>query len=327
MIEDYEEEIIEYIDASFSSLKNGLVIFLWGDDDLFEIVELPRSVKNRYYLSKQAEVKPLLAYMDEYKKLLWIVVDKRQAQVYLEYMWDVKKIEEIIDVFWEFDKSTDKMWYFGRWFIPGWGYAENVDKQEWILRRYVNVLWKELLKLKDQIWFERVVVITPEKIAPIVEEELGRDLKAITAKVIKWNYTKANINTIKNLLIDVEKEIERQEEEQMIDEVYSNLWNSDYKKWVAGLTDVLKHLNQWAVWYLLIQENIEFPWYIWKDSGFLYLSEDENELNEELIKVEDLTNDIVTKAIEQDARVNFVNTDNEKLAKMWNIAAMVRFKI
>jgi hypothetical protein len=28
MIEDYEEEIIEYIDASFSSLKNGLVIFL-----------------------------------------------------------------------------------------------------------------------------------------------------------------------------------------------------------------------------------------------------------------------------------------------------------
>jgi hypothetical protein len=70
MVEDYEEEILEYIDANFSNLKNGLVMFLAGDDNLFEVIELPRPVKNRYYFDKQAEVKLLLAYMNEYEKIL-----------------------------------------------------------------------------------------------------------------------------------------------------------------------------------------------------------------------------------------------------------------
>jgi hypothetical protein len=63
---------------------------------------LARPVKNRYYFEKQPIVKPLLGYMDEYKKFLVLVLDKRQAQVYLQYMGDIKKIEEVLDTFWEF---------------------------------------------------------------------------------------------------------------------------------------------------------------------------------------------------------------------------------
>jgi peptide subunit release factor 1 (eRF1) len=327
MVEDYEEEVLEYIDANFSNLKNGLVMFLAGDDNLFEVIELPRPVKNRYYFDKQAEVKPLLAYMDEYEKILWIVMDRRKAKVYVEYMGDIVEIEDLIDSFWDFIPDTDKAWYFVRPAAPGGGYAENADKEEGLLRAYVNNLSNELIRLKEKLGYTRLVVFVPEKLKHIVEEDLHRDLKAILAKVYTGNYTKANKNVIRDLIVEVEKELEREEEEKMIDEVYNNTWNSEYKKWVYGLKDVLKHLNQGAVWYLLIQENIEFPGYIGKDSGFLYTSEDENELWEELIPVKDLTNDIITKAIDQDARVNFIPQENEKLQKLWNIAAMVRFKL
>ena len=303
-----------------------MVIFLAGDDNMFEVVELPRPVKNRYYFANQAEVKPLLAYMDEYEKLLGIVMDKRQVQIYIEYMGDIKKVEELVDVFWDMMQDTDKGGYFARP-ISGGAYAENADKEEWILRRYVNAVSEELVKLKEILDYDRLVVFTPEKLKHIVEEDLHKDLKQILAKVIIWNFTKANKNTIRDLLIEVEQELEQEEEEKMLSEILSNLGKSDYKKWVAGLKDVLKHLNQWAVWYLLISENIEFPGYIGKESWFLYVSEDENEIGEELIKVDDLTNDIVTKAIDQDAKVNFVPNDNPKLAELWNIAAMVRFKL
>ena len=325
LVEDYEEEVVEYVEANFPHLKNGLVMFLAGDDNMFEIVELPRPVKNRYYFDKQANVKPLLAYMDEYEKVLALVIDKRQVQVYLEYMWDIKSIEELYDVFWDLAEDSDKAWYFARP-ISGGGYAENADKEEGVLRRYINAVGEELLKLKEKLGFDRVVVFTPEKLKHIVEEELHRDFKQILAKVITGNFTKANKNVLRDKIVEVEKEIEKEDENKMIDEVYSNLWNSDYKKWTAGLKNVLKSLNEGAVWYLLIQENMEFPGYIGKDSGFLYASEDENEIGEELVKVNDLTNDIITKAIDQDARVNFVPSENEKLAEMWNIAAMLRFK-
>ena len=185
----------------------------------------------------------------------------------------------------------------------------------------------ELIRLKEKLGYTRLVVFTPEKLKPIVEENLNKELKQLLAKVITGNFTKANKNVIRDLVIEVERELEREEEEKMINEIYSNIWKSDYKKGVYWLKEVLKHLNQGAVWYLLIQENIEFPGYIGKDSGFLYVSEDENELGEELIKVEDLTNDIITKAIDQDARVNFIPLENEKLQKLENIAAMVRFKL
>ena len=326
MVEDYEEEVIEYIEANFPHLKNGLVMFLAGDDNMFEVAELPRPVKNRYYFANQAEVKPLLTYMDKYEKLLGIVIDKRQVQVYIEYMGDIKKIEELVDVFWDMVQTTDKAGYFARPISWG-GYAENADKEEWALRRYVNAVSEKLVKLKEILNYDRLVVFTPEKLKHIVEEDLHRDLKQILSKVITWNFTKANKNTIRDLLVEVEQELEQEEEEKMLSEILSNLGKSDYKKWVAGLKDVLIHLNQWAVWYLLISENIEFPGYIGKNSWFLYVNEDDNEIGEELIKVDDLTNDIVTKAIDQDAKVDFVSNDNSNLAELWNIAAMVRFKL
>ncbi len=326
MVESYEEEALEWIEGNFRHLKNGVVMFLWGDTDMWEIVELPRPVKNRYYFEKQAVVKPLLGYMDEYKKFLVLVLDKRQAQVYIQYMWDIRKIEEVLDTFWEFWWTKDKYWWFPRDAAPGGGMYENADAEEGVLRRYVNKLGNELVHLKEKLWYDRLVVFVPEKMKHIVEEELHNDLKNILAKIITGNYTKANKNQIRDMVLEVESELEREEENKMIEEIYNNIGVSDYKKWVAGLKNVLDHLNAQAVWYLLIHENMEFPGYIGKETGMLYMSPEDKVTDEELIPVSDLTNDMIVKAIDQDARVNFV-PDNPKLKEMWWVAAMVRFKI
>jgi hypothetical protein len=47
----------------------------------------------------------------------------------------------------------------------------------------------------------------------------------------------------------------------------------------------------------------------------LYTSSEDKVTDEELIPISDLTNDMITKAIDQDARVNFV-PDNPKLKEM-----------
>ena len=326
MVQSYEEEALEWLEWSFRHLKNGVVMFLGGDDDMWEIIELPRPVKNRYYFEKQAIVKPLLAYIDEYKKFLVLNMDKRQAQVYIQYMGDIRPVEEIIDTFWEFWGTKDKYGWFPRDYGSGGGYWENADAEEGVLRRYVNKLGNELVHLKEKLWYDRLVVFVPEKMKHIVEEELQRDLKDILAKVVTWNYTKANKNQLREMVIEIEEELERLEENEKIDEIYNNLGVSEYKKWVAGLKLVLDHINAKAVWYLLIDEDMEFPGYIGKDTGMLYTSEDEKVTDEELIKISDLTNDIIEKAIDQDAKVNFVK-DSEKLKQMGGIAAMVRFKI
>jgi hypothetical protein len=65
----------------------------------------------------------------------------------------------------------------------------------------------------------------------------------------------------------------------------------------------------------MIHENMEFPGYIGKETGMLYMSPEDKVTDEELVPISDLTNDMITKAIDQDARVNFV-PDNPKLKEM-----------
>ncbi len=327
MIQSYEEEALEWLEGSFRHLKNGVVMFLGGDEDMWEIVELPRPVRNRYYFEAQAIVKPLLAYIDEYKKFLVLNLDKRQAQVYLQYMWDIRKVEEVLDTFWEFWGTKDKYGWFPRDYGPGGGYWENADAEEGVLRRYINKLGNELIHLKEKLWYDRLIVFVPEKMKHLVEEELQKDLKDILSAVVTGNYTKANKNQLRDMVLEIEEQLEREEENKMIEEIYNNIGISDYKKGVAGLKNVLDHINAQAVWYLLIDEKMEFPGFVGEQTGTLYTSEDEKLADEKLIPISDLTHDIIEKAIDQRARVNFVPVDHPKLKELGGIAALVRFKI
>jgi len=84
-------------------------------------------------------------------------------------------------------------------------------------------LSNELIRLKEKLGYTRLVLFTPEKLKPIVEENLNKELKQLLAKVITGNFTKANKNVIRDLVIEVERELEREEEEKMINEIYSNI--------------------------------------------------------------------------------------------------------
>jgi hypothetical protein len=61
---------------------------------------------------------------------------------------------------------------------------ENADAEEGVLRRYINKLSNELIHFKERLGYDRFVIFAPEKMKPIIEEEIHRDLKNILAKFI-----------------------------------------------------------------------------------------------------------------------------------------------
>ncbi len=327
MIESFEQEALEWLKGSFRHLKNGTVMFLGWDENLWEIVELPRPVKTTYYFQNEPATKPLLGYLDEYKKLLGIVLSQREAKLYLQYLGEIKEVNQILDTFLEYAKTKDKEGWFP-WATPGslWWFYEKNTRYEGVLRRYVKYILDEIEKLKDSLQFDRIVIFTPEKLKYIVDEEISKFLKNLLSHTFTGNYIKAGKNQIKELLTQVEQKLEREEEEKHIEEIYRNIWNSEYKKGVAWLKNVLDHLNAQAVWYLMLDENIQFPGYKGKETGMLYEKPEDKVTDEELIYIEDLTNEMIEKAIEQDARVNLV-PENQKLKELGWAAAMVRFKI
>ena len=327
MIESFEQEALEWLKGSFRHIKNGTVMFLWGDENLWEIIELPRPVKTTYYFQNEPATKPLLGYLDEYKKLLGILISQREAKLYLQYLGEIKEVDQILDTFLEYAKTKDKEGWFP-WATPGslGGFYEKNSRYEGVLRRYIKHIFDEVEKLKDTLGFDRVVIFVPEKLKAIAQDEMSKYLQDLLAHIYVGNYLKAGKNEIKELLTQVEENIERETEQQYIEEIYRNIGNSEYKKGVAGLKPVLDHLNAQAVWYLMLDENISFPGYKGAETGMLYEKPEDKITDEELIQIEDLTNEMIEKAVEQDARVNLV-PDNEKLQELGWAAAMVRFKV
>jgi len=186
-LKEYEEEVLDYLDTAWAYLKNGTVFFIGSEHNHFEVVELPKKVVSEIYLWERALVEPLVKYLDEFKKYLAVVMDTRRARVFLQYAWEIKEIEDIIDNFW--DKIKEKI-------------ARDWKDERGVIARYINQLSEYIEDLKEKIGFDEIVVFAPKKLESLIEKEAHREFKKDLIKIIPGNFTKLNINDIKNKIIE-----------------------------------------------------------------------------------------------------------------------------
>jgi len=155
-------------------------------------VQLPRPVKTTYYFQAEPATKPLLGYLDEYKKLLGILISQREAKLYLHYLGEIQEVDQVLDTFLEFAKTKDKEgWFPGA--TPGslGGFYEKNSRYEGVLRRYVKYVLDEAEKLHPELGFDRVVIFAPEKLKAIVNDEISKFLSNMVAHTYTGNYLKA----------------------------------------------------------------------------------------------------------------------------------------
>ncbi len=186
-LKEYEEEILDYIDTNWRYLQNWTVFFIWSEHNHFEVVDLPKKINSEIYLWEKALIEPLIKYLDEFKKYLAVVMDTRKARVFLQYAWDIKEIEDLIDNFWEqIKQKIDIDW----------------KDEKWVIARYINKLSDHIMQLKQKIWFDEILVFAPKKLENLIEKEVNKEFKKDLIKIITGNFTKLNINDIKNKIIE-----------------------------------------------------------------------------------------------------------------------------
>ena len=187
-LKEYEEEVLDYLDTAWKYLKNWTVFFIGSECNHFEIVELPKKINSEIYLWEKALVEPLVKYLDEFKKYLVVVMDTRRSRVFLQYAGEIREIEDIVDNFWsQIKEKIDRDW----------------KDERGVIARYINKLSEHIIHLKEKISFDKIIVFAPKKLENLIEKEIHRDFKKDLIKVIPWNYTKININDIKNKIIGI----------------------------------------------------------------------------------------------------------------------------
>ena len=308
-VEDLKESLLDYLKHHWPTLTNGTVFFTGGDDDIFQTLHLPDRMANILYLDKKLYLRPLFAYIENYDKYLVVALDKKGADVYTFQAGYLDAMENWENKFWSIMEQK----------------INRILKEknaEGVFARYLNSLEKHILDYKEKIGFQRIIIFIPEKLKPILSAKLSQEFKDLLALTVTGNYRHLDKQNFYQKVKKLVEEMEARADEKDIEEIYSEMGNSDYKKGVYGLENVLLHLNAQGVYKLILNENIAFPGYK-NGLGVLYADCPPKEKCEE---VRDLINEMIIKALESKATVNFVK-DNQKLRELGNIAALVRFKL
>lgn len=188
-----------------------------------------------------------------------------------------------------------------------------------LFARYVNEVYEKILNIEAETNLERIILYTTEKLAPLFKEKLIEKSK-LPVFIQVNNIVNANYNTIKETILKDIDEIEREIAGKELDEALSQIGVSDYKKGVAGLSEVIEHINARAVYKLFINPNCEFAPIYKDENGLIYLEE-----GEERRKSIDSFSEIVFSAMAQKAQIKC--TDDERLKEHDCLLALVRFKV
>ncbi len=301
----YEEELLAWLENNFRSSKNGVVFILGGYEDLFEAIELPLATPFVYFIESKPNLAILAHNIEQLEPSLILLVDSREARTFVSFLGDIEEVFDVKDEHWPLIESKLRM------------DTEDKDILHGVYSRYVNDIIEKLKAYLAKVDFGKVLIYAPEKLAALFREKLADDKKFF---IFAKNLTKSSDRVIKDTILADLQEIENKQDEQELKEALSMLGDSENKKAVSGIKEVLEHLNAGAVQKLFIDESFAFP-PVFKNPETGLLGLDNIESAEQIV---DLVNELVIAAIKQKASVNFVK---EGALDDYGVLAVVRFKV
>ncbi len=311
------ERIEEYLQEMQLSSHSHRGLAVFAGPDLWQIFELPQPVRSSLYLDRTPYIRPLMAILSAYHRILVTLVDRRQAIFYEYYMGQLHEIRRL-------DEDVP-----GRVRIAGWAGYEERRVQRHIHdhehRHYKNVAdW--LFRWFKAGHFEYLILGCHEAELKKFQNHLH---PWINERVIGWFAAEPDVKLtplrrIRQEVERLESDFRRKEQERLVQEVIDKSQSQGTA--VLGLKDTLIALGQGALHTLLVEEGWATPGWQCHDCG--YITEEAGDCpycQTEMAQVPDLVDEIVTSAIDAGVPVHHVS-DNTALAQAGHIGGLLRFR-
>ncbi len=311
------EKIQDYLQSVLLTAHSFRGLAIFAGPGFWQVYELPRPLRNAIYLDRTPYIRPLMAVLNHYHRLLVAVVDRREAILYDYYMGELNEIKQIRD-----DVP-------GRVRIAGWaGYGEDkiqrhiIDHEQRHFKNVADVLF-QFFKAER---FEYLVLGTHDAEKNAFEQHLHPWLRE---RIIGWFAAEPDIKLtpIRRILDEVaaiEKAHRRKQDEEIIREVLEEAHGK--RLGVTGLKATLDMLQSGAVQTLVVEEGWKHAGAQCPGCGYLY---DEGETcaycNTPLEPLQDVVDEAVTYAIDAGVFVHHVSPDTVTEA-FPHIGALLRFR-
>lgn len=287
----------------------GIAAFSSQAAGLWEIVLVPRPVRDRAVVAPQADLLPLEAVLETYRPSCAALVDFEKARLFVV---DLGRIEEVSDVWDDVPNRHDQ---------GGWAQMRMQRHVDDHRSRHVKRVADTLFGLWRRRPFEQLVLAGPVEAVRVLESTLHDYLRRRVKASLTLPITASSTEVLARVL-EVEEAVERERERAAIERVVRATAADDHG--VAGLDGTLEALAAGRVGELVVSIDLSSPGAACGSCGRLVTAGRTcPSCGGDLHPVPDVVEAAVATALRSGSRVETVL--DEGLDELGGIGALLRF--
>lgn len=244
----FENEVARierYLTYELKEPGRSLVIFTSEPANLWRAYRVPVRIRTRLVWGERPYLRPLLTVLDEYERYGVVLTTREEARFFLFYLGEIAEYSFALHNY-----------VPGRHKQGGWSqarYQRHIDDHAYHHFRTVAEITARLAKRDN---WQRVVLMGTEENTAQVRDLLPKALQQRIAGVLPASITD-NINTIRDKVMALAQEIERQVEAERVQQVITAAEKG--QNGALGYADVLLAVQQQRVDVLIVPEALEHP--------------------------------------------------------------------
>ncbi len=327
--EDWPREMLDKVKEDFKKIENfvinhfelkgrvrGLVIIADAARDFFQVYRVAQPVKSQVVVDPNPYIRPLIAILDEYHRLMLVLVDQREARLLTVYMGEILEYEA-------YHSDVRGKVKEGGWYGLEERRIERSIKNK-IVRHYQRVADAVLehfrrghfeylfigMKVEDYSLF---FPLLHSYLQPLVKERLDIG-------------PKDHINTIIDAALKAERKIEEEEDNRILEQLVETLNRGGLA--TKGIDNVLRSIPLGACQALVVDDDYHMPGYVCEDCPYLALQEGICTFcGKEALPVEDVIEEAMEEVLLQRGEIKYITADNPRLEEISHIGAFLRYQI
>jgi len=294
----------------------GLAIITADAGNFFRVYRLAQPVHSEVVFGPDPYIRPLLAVLDEHRRIMLVVLDHREARLFEIYMGEILEHES-------YRSDTQGKVKEGGWYgLEERRIARHIENQ--IFRHYKGVA-DVLLEHFRLGHFEYLFVGIKEEEYPLFVNFLHTYLKGVLKGRVHLT-PKDHINTIVAEALRAERIVEEEEDRVIVEHLLETIGNRGLA--ISGLPKVLQAVNLGACQTLVVDEEYRAGGFVCPSCGLLGLeSQGCTICGEKAVAVEDVVERAIAEVLWQNGEVKYIANTNSELQKMEHIGAFLRFRI
>ncbi len=237
----------------------GLVIFSCSARNFWQVYRLPQRVKDALIIDPDLYVRPLMAVLNQYHRLAFVLVDRRHAQVFELYMGEIVDHSEQLS-----DDVPGKVRFAGWYGLEEKRVMRHIeDHIHRHYKRVANFIWN----LYNKQHIDYFILGGHPQELPEFEHHLhryvvDRIIERVDTAPYAWD-----VNKIKQTALEIEQRFMFQRLNKMVETLITDAKKGE--KAVLGMDAVLNAANMGNIRLLMIEEDRVLPGYECFSCGYL----------------------------------------------------------